>query len=132
MIHDAVFGDKKREKNSDVSISTISPRDSDFATVYEEYGAAVNEVHSTHVYIHTKAHDHKNTLGTIHPILFQSASPGRRRVSNNVAPDRLRTVFSEAHSVWIRNNLVSEHHSDSKLFSHPGKLSQESVAIHPQ
>lgn len=55
--------------------------------------------------------------------------PCCRSVGYNIASDGFRTVLREAHSVWIRDDLVGEDHRDSEFFCHPSKLSQESVHV---
>ena len=48
---------------------------------------------------------------------------------DDVSSDRLCTVFSEAHPVWVSYYLVGQDHSDAKLFRHPCELPQESRRV---
>jgi hypothetical protein len=51
-------------------------------------------------------------------------------VGDDVPSDRLRVVLRKAHAIRIRDDLVREDDSDSKLFRESGELTQELSQLH--
>lgn len=49
-------------------------------------------------------------------------------MSDDVAPDWLRAILREAHAIGVCYHLIGQNHSNSKLFCHACKLSQEPAA----